>query len=87
MPVSQIGVQVPVVVSFLIVPVVLLFLHAYTLIWYDMLTANLWQLGTDLQALARYMAASAHRIEGNHMRFAAGKKEGDVTGYPQEWAF
>ena len=51
MPVSQIGVQVPVVVSFLIAPVVLLFLHAYTLIRYDMLTANLWQLGTDLQTL------------------------------------
>ena len=50
MPVSQIGVQVPVVVSFLIAPLVLLFLHAYTLIRYDMLSANLWQFGTDLQA-------------------------------------
>jgi hypothetical protein len=50
MPVSQIGVQVPVVFSFAIAPVVFLFLHVYTLIRYDMLAANLRQFRTDLQA-------------------------------------
>jgi hypothetical protein len=39
--ISQIGVQVPVVFSFAIAPTVFLFLHAYTLIRYDMLDANL----------------------------------------------
>jgi hypothetical protein len=47
--VSQIGVQVPVVFSFAIAPAVFLFLHAYTLIRYDMLAANLRQFRTDLQ--------------------------------------
>ena len=51
MPISQIGVQVPVVVSFALAPLVLLLLHAYTLIRYDMLAANLSQFRTDLQAL------------------------------------
>jgi uncharacterized protein YjbI with pentapeptide repeats len=51
MPVSQIGVQMPVVFSFAIAPLVLLFLHAYTLIRYDMLAANLRQLRSDLQRL------------------------------------
>jgi uncharacterized protein YjbI with pentapeptide repeats len=50
MPVSQIGVQVPVVFSFAIAPLVLLFLHAYTLIRYDMLAANLRQFRTDVLA-------------------------------------
>jgi uncharacterized protein YjbI with pentapeptide repeats len=50
MPVSQIGVQVPVVFSFAIAPAVFLFLHLYTLIRYDMLAANLRQLRTDLAA-------------------------------------
>jgi uncharacterized protein YjbI with pentapeptide repeats len=49
MPVSQIGVQVPVVFSFAIAPAVFLFLHAYTLIRYDMLAANLRQFRSDLQ--------------------------------------
>ena len=48
MPVSQIDVQVPVVFSFAIAPAVFLFLHAYTLIRYDMLAANLRQFRTDL---------------------------------------
>jgi hypothetical protein len=47
--VSQIGVQVPVVFSFAIAPAVFLFLHAYTLIRYDMLAANLHQFRADLQ--------------------------------------
>jgi hypothetical protein len=47
--ISQIGVQVPVVFSFAIAPTVFLFLHAYTLIRYDMLDANLRQFRTDLQ--------------------------------------
>lgn len=51
MPVSQIGVQVPVVFSFAIAPAVFLFLHAYTLIRYDMLAANLRQFRTDLLVL------------------------------------
>jgi hypothetical protein len=51
MPVSQIGVQVPVVFSFALAPLVLLFLHAYTLIRYDMLAANLSQFRADLQAV------------------------------------
>jgi hypothetical protein len=51
MPVSQIGVQVPVVFSFAIAPAVFLFLHAYTLIRYDMLAANLRQFRTDLKVL------------------------------------
>ena len=42
--------QVPVVFSFAIAPLVLLFLHAYTLIRYDMLAANLRQFRTDLLA-------------------------------------
>jgi hypothetical protein len=41
--VSQIGVQVPVFFSLAIAPAVLLFLHVYTLIRYDMLAANLRQ--------------------------------------------
>jgi uncharacterized protein YjbI with pentapeptide repeats len=49
MSVSQIGVQVPVVFSLAIAPAVFLFLHAYTLIRYDMLAANLRQFRTDLQ--------------------------------------
>jgi hypothetical protein len=50
MTVSQIGVQAPVVFSFAIAPVVSLFLHAYTLIRYDMLAANLRQFLADLQS-------------------------------------
>src|SRR4029077_6781751 len=49
MPVSQIGVQVPVVLSFAIAPAIFLFLHVYTLIRYDMLAANLRQFRIDLQ--------------------------------------
>jgi hypothetical protein len=49
MPVSQIGVQVPVVFSFAIAPAVFLFLHVYTLIRYDMLAANLHQFRIDLK--------------------------------------
>jgi hypothetical protein len=49
--VSQIGVQVPVAFSFAIAPAVFVFLHAYTLIRYDMLAANLRQFRTDLQIL------------------------------------
>jgi hypothetical protein len=49
MPVSQIGVQVPVVFSFAIAPAVFPFLHVYTLIRYDMLAANLHQFRIDLQ--------------------------------------
>jgi hypothetical protein len=48
-PVSQIGVQVPVVFSFAIAPAVFLFLHVYTLIRYDMLAANLHQFRIDLK--------------------------------------
>jgi uncharacterized membrane protein YdbT with pleckstrin-like domain len=53
MPVSQIGVQVPVIFSFAIAPAVFLFLHAYTLIRYDMLAANLRQFRTGLQVSPR----------------------------------
>jgi hypothetical protein len=49
--ISQIGVQVPVVFSFAIAPVVFLFLHVYTLIRYDMLAANLRQFRTDLETV------------------------------------
>jgi hypothetical protein len=48
-PIAQIGVQVPVIFSFAIAPVVFLFLHVYTLVRYDMLAANLRQFRTDMQ--------------------------------------
>jgi hypothetical protein len=51
-PVSQIGVQVPVVFSFGIAPAVFLFLHVYTLIRYDMLAVNLRQFRTELSLVS-----------------------------------
>jgi hypothetical protein len=48
MLVSQIGVQVPAIFSFAIAPAVFLFLHAYTLIRYDMLAVNLRAFRTEL---------------------------------------
>jgi Pentapeptide repeats (8 copies) len=56
MPVSQIGVQVPVVFSFAIAPTVFLFLHIYTLIRFDMLAANLCQFRSDLHLLLPHEA-------------------------------
>jgi hypothetical protein len=50
MPISQIGVQLPVVFSFAIAPAVFLFVHVYTLIRYDMLAANLHQFRSELEA-------------------------------------
>lgn len=50
-PVSQIGVQIPVVFSFGIAPAVFLFLHVYTLIRYDMLAVNLRQFCTELSSV------------------------------------
>jgi uncharacterized protein YjbI with pentapeptide repeats len=47
--VSQIGVQVPVVFSFAIAPLVFLLLHGYTLIRFHMLAANLRQFLADLE--------------------------------------
>jgi hypothetical protein len=49
-PISQIGVQLPVVFSFAIAPAVFLFVHVYTLIRYDMLAANLHQFRSELEA-------------------------------------
>lgn len=48
-PISQIGVQLPVVFSLAIMPAVLLFVHIYTLIRYDMLAANLHQFRDELR--------------------------------------
>ena len=47
--ISQLGAQVPVTFTFAIAPVVFLFLHIYTLIRYDMLSANLRQFRAELQ--------------------------------------
>jgi hypothetical protein len=44
-------VQIPVVVSFAIAPVVFVVLHIFTLIRYDMLSTNLRQLRADLDAM------------------------------------
>ena len=51
--VSQIGVQVPVISSLAIAPVVFLFLHIYTLIRYDMLAINLGQFQTEASSLRK----------------------------------
>lgn len=61
MPVSQIGVQVPVVFSFAIAPAVFLFLHVYTLIRYDMLAVNLRQLRIDLVTSVPLLEADRER--------------------------
>src|SRR6516165_4176281 len=53
MSVSQIGVQVPVIFSLAIAPVVFLFLHTYTLIRYDMLAINLRQFQTEASLLRK----------------------------------
>lgn len=46
---SQIGVQVPVVASYALAPLVFLFLYVHTLIRYDMLAENLRLLGRELR--------------------------------------
>jgi hypothetical protein len=48
-PISQIGVQLPVVFSFAIAPAAFVFVHVYTLIRYDMLAANLHQFRSELR--------------------------------------
>jgi uncharacterized protein YjbI with pentapeptide repeats len=48
MQITQIDVQLPVVFSFVIAPIVFLFLHLYTLVRYDLLGANLEQFRRDL---------------------------------------
>jgi len=47
--ISQIGAALPVSFSFAIAPMVLVFLHIYTLVRYDMLAANVRQFRHDLQ--------------------------------------
>ena len=48
--ISQVGVTVPVLASFVVAPLVFLGLHAFTLIRYDMLAANLRHFNTELEA-------------------------------------
>jgi uncharacterized protein YjbI with pentapeptide repeats len=60
-PVSQIGVQVPVVFSFGIAPAVFLFLHVYTLIRYDMLAVNLRQFHSELASVPVQSDANRYR--------------------------
>ena len=63
MPVSQIGgVQVPVVFSFAIAPAVFVLVHVYTLIRFDMLTANLRQFRMDLEK------SVAHEVDRERTR-------------------
>jgi uncharacterized protein YjbI with pentapeptide repeats len=50
-PVSQIGVQVPMIFSLAVAPAVFLILHVFTLIRYDMLAANLRQFRIELTAI------------------------------------
>jgi hypothetical protein len=49
--ISQLGVQIPVVFSFAIAPLVFVALHVFTLIRYDMLATNLWQFRADLDSM------------------------------------
>ncbi len=49
--ISQLGVQIPVVFSFAIAPLVFVALHVFTLIRYDMLATNLRQFRTDLDSM------------------------------------
>jgi uncharacterized protein YjbI with pentapeptide repeats len=58
--ISQLGVQLPAVVSFTLGPIIFLLLHAYTLIRFDMLSANLRQFQTEL--------AAQHLSESNQER-------------------
>ena len=54
--ISRIGVQVPVVVSFAIAPLVFVAVHLFTQIRYDMLAANLRHFKTKLQDMVRLEA-------------------------------
>lgn len=50
--ISQIGVQVPLIINFAIGPIVFFAIHAYTLLRYDMLGVNLCQFVIDLPLMA-----------------------------------
>jgi uncharacterized protein YjbI with pentapeptide repeats len=49
--IAQLGAQIPVTVSFAIMPILFVALHVFTLIRYDMLTANLRQFCIDLETM------------------------------------
>jgi ABC-type Na+ efflux pump permease subunit len=63
-PVSQLGLQVPVVISLAIAPAVFLVLHVFTLIRYDMLAANLCQCQNEL---AKAVQVEADRERCRHL--------------------
>jgi hypothetical protein len=49
--ISQLSAQIPVTVSFAMMPILFVALHVFTLIRYDMLAANVRQLREDLTVL------------------------------------
>jgi uncharacterized protein YjbI with pentapeptide repeats len=60
-PVAQLGIQLPIVFSFAIAPIIFVLLHLYLLLRYGMVRANIWQLLDDLPSAAP-VSADRERI-------------------------
>ena len=54
--IAQLGAQIPVTVSFAMMPILFVALHVFTVIRYDMLAANVRQFRADLEAMVRLAA-------------------------------